>query len=194
MILNEDDQFVFKRSIYLNINWGEDDVKIFNYTIKLLKNDLYLAEKLFTFFSNLEKKDKVIWGEYYKGYEFYPLFLFYMLTVYQLEDFDFFEEDNVCRNFFELEPENVDWGFFEENLNIDYLALDYREVICILETIIQKITSKNKSIFSTLKLLINDNISRIRNDDGDEISVDSQNNIDLLNDLKQKLEYLESKF
>jgi len=179
---------------------GEKEVEIFNYAIKLLKTDLSLAEILFAFFNNLEKKDKDFWDQYYKGYEFYPLFIFYMITDYQfVEDFNFFDEDDLRKNFFKLEPENVDWDFFENNLNIDYLELDYSNIISILESIIDAITIKNRSLITVLKSIINDNISRIRNEyvdvdedeDEGEIPEDSQRDIEILNNLKQKLEVLQ---
>jgi len=195
VIFNENGQLVFNRQIYLDINWGEEDVEIFNYAIKLLKTDLSLAEILFTFINNLEKKDKDFWDQYYKGYEFYPLFIFYMITDYQFaEDFNFFEEDDLRKNLFKLEPENVDWDFFENNLNIDYLE-DYSNIISILESIVDGVTLKNKNLITILKSIINDNISRIRNEYIDEeeteIPSESQRDIDILNDLKQKLEDLQ---
>lgn len=187
-ITDENGQLVFNRQIYQRINWGEEEVEIFNYTIRLLKTDLSLAEILFTFFNNLEKKDKDFWDQYYKGYEFYPLFIFYMITEYQfVEDFNFFEEDDLRKNFFKLEPENVDWSFLKENLNIDYLALDYYHIICILESIVDGVTLKNKNLITILKSIINDNISSIRNERGEYIDDEDQRDIDILNDLKQKL-------
>ena len=201
--LNENDELLFNRNIYNQINWGREEVEIFNYAISLLKTDLVLAEKLFTFFSNLEQKNKIFWDEYYRGHEFYPLLLFYMINFCEIDEFNFCEEDDVLRNFFMLESENVGWIYFEENLNIDYLGLDYYHIISILETIINGITIKNKSFFTILKSIINNNISKIKNEYEDEdeetesqsdidIPADSQRDVDILNDLKQEIERLES--
>jgi hypothetical protein len=186
----ENDSLLFKFSIYRNINWGKDDVEIFDYTIKLLKeNNIFLCKKLFTFIGDLENIDRRVWEKFYRGYEFYPLLLFYMITLENCDQLNF-DDHNVFTNFFNLEPDNVDWSYFDEYLDMQYLNQDLGNMHAILDVIFNALTIRNTSSISMLKSVLKNVYIKIDEDnDHDSISYE----IKLFDDLKEKIKNLELK-
>ena len=188
----KNNELLLNRKIYKRINWGRQDVEVFDYIIKLLKSDnIILSEKLITFFSGLENKEQHEWDEYQKGYQFYPLLLFYMIT---LNNYDLlhFGDENVYLNFFNLEPENTDWSYVEEYLAADYLGEDYCNISIILDTIINSVTIKNIKVINMVKAVIKNTIVLINNDIGDDYSYSDE--IELFDGLSEKINNLELNF
>lgn len=183
-------KLMLNRMIYYHINWGRDKVEIFDYAIKLLETpNGVLAKKLFDFFDELEKKDT---DPDWVGYEFYPLLLFYMIRVGEIdsdEEFNFFDENNgsVLKTFFELEPNNVDWSYFYENLNTDCLEMDVGDVCLILDIIFDNLTIKNTNVLHLLKSIIDKTLEQIKEDDEDYL-VNSQHEVGLFEKMKTKIE------
>ena len=188
----KDDSVLLKRSIYDHINWGRQEVGVFDYLIKLLKdNNTLLPEKLFTLFRNLESKDQINWDEYQKGYQFYPMLLFYMIT---LGDYDLLniDDENAYVNFFSLEPENTDWSYIEEYLDADYIQVDYCTIHIILDTIINCVTIKNVKVIRMVKSVSKNTLLIINEKITDDYSFSED--IELFDSLSQKINDMELEF